>query len=221
MRPQRKAANDIIERYENQLTEFLETNKEEILAYFSGADRRAGFQQDGPNKDQVVAQVESLYGQAKTIESDRQKKAAAWLNEVEQMWSGFETEITQLANEYQLRNGTISLERPFSPTQSKLKLINKWVPWFDLTIGCLLMIGLFSRFASLLGAGFLASVIASQPPWVLDAVPTYYQSVEFFGLLVIFATAAGRCAGLDYFIYQIWNRYRGADYLEDEDELDS
>ena len=40
--------------------------------------------------------------------------------------------------------------------------------------------------------------------WLLRAEPTYYQSVELFALLAICATAAGRYAGLDFFICAWW-----------------
>jgi hypothetical protein len=50
------------------------------------------------------------------------------------------------------------------------------------------------------------SVIASQPPWVTGAAPTYYQIVEFAGLLVLAGTGAGRWAGLDYFGYLLFGR---------------
>ena len=78
-------------------------------------------------------------------------------------------------------------------------MINHIIPWFDTIVGALLIIGLFTRLASLAGAVFLASVIAMQPPWIPGTVPTYYQAIEMFALLVIFATCAGRMGGLDYF----------------------
>ena len=138
------------------------------------------------------------------------------------MWDGLEFEINELAGEEQRNAGPVQLVRPFDPPNSKIRTINQWVPWFDMAIGALLMIGLFSRLASFLGAGFLATVIATQPPWVMDSIPTFYQSVELAGLLVIFATCAGRYAGLDYFIHQIWIRYIASDSNEEnESELDS
>ena len=207
MPEQREAANQIIERYEEKLTYFLEANREDLLAYFRGADRLDGFGQDGENRASVANQVESLYGQIGTIQSDRQSQAAIWMGEVEKMWDGYEFEINSLANSYQTAGGEVQLVRPFDRETSQLSWINRVVPWFDLTIGGLLMIGLFSRLASLLGAGFLASVIAAQPPWVFDAQPVFYQGIELVGLLVVFATCAGRYAGADYFTSWIWNSY--------------
>jgi uncharacterized membrane protein YphA (DoxX/SURF4 family) len=85
------------------------------------------------------------------------------------------------------------------------------IPWFDLIVGSLLILGLFSRLASLAGAGFLLSVLATQPPWVPDVVTSgpgsvYLYVIEFAALLVIFATCAGRNFGVDYFIHAIFGR---------------
>jgi len=63
------------------------------------------------------------------------------------------------------------------------------------------LLGLFTRFWAIVGSGFLLSVISSQWPGWPGAAPTYYQAVELFALLVLCATAAGRYAGLDFFIH--------------------
>ena len=73
-------------------------------------------------------------------------------------------------------------------------------------VGVFLLLGLFTRFWSIVGAGFLFSVISSQWPGWPGAEPTYYQSIELVALLVIFSTAAGRLAGLDFFIDLLWRR---------------
>ena len=208
MRGQRDAANDILDLYEKQLTEYLEANRDEILAYFKGEERNDGFDRDGPNRKDVANSVESLMGQVKSIQTDRQKKAAGWLRDIENMWNGLEHDLNQLATTEQKRGGTVTLYRPFDPPNSKLRTINKIVPWFDTILGVLLMIGLFTRISSLLGAGFLATIVITQPPWVLGAAPTFYQCIELAGLLVVFAACAGRCGGIDYFIHKLWNSYK-------------
>ena len=84
----------------------------------------------------------------------------------------------------------------------RYKIINKVIPWFDTIIGALLILGLFTRFASLAGGLFLLSVIISQPPWIPGTQPTAYQAIEMFAMLAIFATCAGRYGGLDFFFSQ-------------------
>ena len=80
-----------------------------------------------------------------------------------------------------------------------LQIINHIIPWFDLIVGGLLIVGLFTRLASFCGAAFLLSVIATQPPWIPGTQPTYLYAIEFMALVVIFATVAGRMGGLDFF----------------------
>jgi len=92
------------------------------------------------------------------------------------------------------------LHRPFAQKNSRHSLINKVIPWFDLTVGVLLILGLFTRWASLAAAGFLFSVLLTQPFWIPGTVPTYYQGIEMVACLVLFAVHAGRFGGLDYFL---------------------
>jgi uncharacterized membrane protein YphA (DoxX/SURF4 family) len=84
----------------------------------------------------------------------------------------------------------------------KLHRMNVAVTGLIIGIGVCLVLGLFTRLASLAGILFLGAVMATQPPWVEGANTTvfYYQLVEIAGLVVLFASAAGRWAGLDFFI---------------------
>ncbi len=81
------------------------------------------------------------------------------------------------------------------------------MPWFDTIVGALLIVGLFTRLAALAGAGFLFSIILTQWPGAPGALPTYYQTIEMLGMLVLAATAAGQFAGLDYVLYSYWSRF--------------
>jgi uncharacterized membrane protein YphA (DoxX/SURF4 family) len=71
-----------------------------------------------------------------------------------------------------------------------------------------LLLGLFTRIASILGFLFLLGVVASQPFWIADAVPTMNFYIEMAGLLVLAGTRAGRWFGLDYFTYAMFHRGR-------------
>ena len=78
-------------------------------------------------------------------------------------------------------------------------------------VGVLLILGLFTRLASVAGMLFLGSVMATQPPWVYGANSqyVYYQMVEVLALFVLFVFAAGRFGGLDYLIYGLYRRCCG------------
>ena len=206
IREQRSRLKEILADHKSMLEGWLNFNETEIVAHFGTDDRLEGFQRDGVNRQKVGTYVESLRGQIDTIESDRSKKLKGWKKEVSDMWSSLEGQVNSLAVADQAERAMLPLERTFAPSNSNLAIINRIIPWFDVIVGSLLILGLFSRLASLLGAGFLLSVLATQPFWVPGSDPTYLYMIEFAALLVIFATCAGRNFGLDYFIHTFLNR---------------
>ena len=187
----------ILASAQRQLQTFLDTNSHEILEYFGGLDRLDGFNRDGENREQVVEYVPSLRGQYAEIRSDLDKKRNQWIAEIEKIWDGLENDINGLAIDEQQSRGPVVLSRPYQPKSSRIEFINKFIPWFDMIVGGLLIVGLFSRLASLAGGLFLLTVILTQPFWLPGSAPTFYQSIELAGLVVIFATCAGRYGGLD------------------------
>ncbi|MDA7949914.1 MAG: DoxX family protein [Pirellulaceae bacterium] len=91
--------------------------------------------------------------------------------------------------------------RPVHPLlpNSTLDDLTKWVL---LAIGFMLILGLFTRLASLAGIAFLASIIwITWQPVEVGISPTQYQEIELIALFLLLATAAGRYGGLDYLIH--------------------
>lgn len=84
-------------------------------------------------------------------------------------------------------------------TPSPLEWVNPLVKWTVLGVGGCLLLGLFTRLAAVVGAGFLLSVMASQPPWVPGANLDFfgYQLVEVAAMLTVAVTGAGRWYGVD------------------------
>ena len=82
------------------------------------------------------------------------------------------------------------------------------IKYVVLIVGILLILGLCTRPACVVGIGFLASVIATQPPWVETAntMYFYYQLVEVLALFVLFVFAAGQFGGLDYLANGLYRR---------------
>ena len=203
---QAERAELILEEHEAQLNDFLSYNEVELISHFGTADRLNGFQRDGQNRAEAAVYVESLREQVKEIQDDRQKKLNGWASEVSGIWDSFETQINALAVGEQLidpRTGEnrskLPLHRQFDDDNAFSKWVDKIIPWFDTIVGVLLIIGLFTRLASLAAAMFLVSVILTQPPWIPGTEPTYFYFIELFALLVIFALSAGRMGGLDFF----------------------
>lgn len=192
-------ANEILAAHELELQDWINANRVTLMAHYRTGDRLVGFERDGENKSQVAMKVDSLRGQIDTIASDRYKELAKWKSEVSEVWDSFEMQINSIAVGDQVRDASLPLDRPYAQQNSKLSVINKVIPWFDTIVGVLLILGLFTRFASLAAALFLCSVLLTQPFWIPGTVPTYYQAIEMAACLVLFATCAGRIGGLDFF----------------------
>jgi thiosulfate dehydrogenase [quinone] large subunit len=89
--------------------------------------------------------------------------------------------------------------------------------WGLAVVGMLLILGLFTRLASLAGIGFILLFYLCNPPFVgyFYSIPTEgsylivnKNLVELCALLVIFATGSGRFAGLDRVVHALLPRRR-------------
>lgn len=87
--------------------------------------------------------------------------------------------------------------------------------WGLTVVGVLLMLGLFTRLASLAGIAFILMFYLSTPPFVgyFYSVPTEgsylivnKNLVELCALIVIFTTGSGRFAGLDRILHGLFAR---------------
>ena len=89
--------------------------------------------------------------------------------------------------------------------------------WGLTLVGLLLMLGLFTRLASLAGIGFILLFYLANPPFVgyFYAIPTEgsylivnKNLVELCALVVILVTRSGRFAGLDRILHGLFARRR-------------
>ena len=120
---------------------------------------------------------------------------------IDSYWEGFEHELLHLANLSDAQKVALKLDKP-SESES-IQLINRIIPYFDMSVGLLLILGLFARTAALAAGGFLLSILMTQPAILgeASAPTTILYAIEMFAAFVLFATCAGRYAGLDYFIH--------------------
>jgi uncharacterized membrane protein YphA (DoxX/SURF4 family) len=205
---QTKQATAIYNRYERMLVSYLRSIADgdggEYFKKLQRRDRYKGHPQDSdPKKDEVTGawtQVPALRGQLASLETDIKKQRGPWLASIDAMWNGYEQEINNLATEDQQSRGPVRLVRPGRTLTDNIT-IDRFIPYFDLTIGILLVLGLFTRVAASAGAAFLATIVITQWPWAYDVQPTFNQTVELCALLVLAGTAAGRFAGLDWFLH--------------------
>lgn len=200
IRNQHDAANDVVDAWTQQLEVWIASNYEAIHEYVQYKKRVAK-----NDADPVRQEVATLKGQASTIEGDMKKEAAPLVAGVAEIWDGFGADLNRLAVASQAEKDKYTITRP-DQAPKRLGLVNKVIPWFDTIIGVLLILGLFTRPAAIAAAVFLLSVILMQPPWIDGTVPTYYQAVELFALLVLAAVGAGRYAGLDFFLRALYYR---------------
>ena len=197
---QPKRVAEVLQSHQWELEDWVNANRVAVLAWYNTSDRLDGFERDGEERDRAARDVASLRGQVDDIQKKRTAEMAKWKGEVAAIWDSLETQINSMPVERQLRDsGEYPLHRPYAQVNSRHAMVNKIIPWFDITVGVLLILGLFTRWASLAAAIFLFSVLMTQPFWVPGAAPTYYQAIEFVACLVLFAIHAGRFGGLDYF----------------------
>jgi uncharacterized membrane protein YphA (DoxX/SURF4 family) len=145
----------------------------------------------------------SLQAHDARIAEDRNKLVQPVLATVDRMWGALENDLNDLATTEQYeQQGRLEIgkvgRRPFDSV-----FVDRWIPYFDLTVGICLILGLFTRVASIAGAMFLASVCISQWPWAEGAIPIYYQAIEMLAMLLLAAIGAGQFAGIDFLISSV------------------
>lgn len=195
-----RAARDRIDRElataGDRLRAFYENNRLEISAWLDAENRLDGFARDGNYRGPTASGVASLQQQVDRIAADRKTVAGGWFATIDAIWDDLETGVRQAVSEPR----ALPLPRPWAPANSTVAWINRVLPWFDLVIGVLLVIGLWTRLAAVAGMLLLLGVVATQPFWVSAAANTWFQWMELAVLFLLLATAAGRVGGLDYFL---------------------
>ncbi len=197
---QKAEARSVHSRWQKLLETFAAEFEPELIEYFQGVRRR-----DRNREDPAMQGVESLRGQTKKWESKLKGSGAPLIATAETLRSGFEMAIYDLANETQRRRGLLTVAEPGRRTVDSVTM-DSFIPVFDIVIGLLLMFGLLTRMASVIGALFLGSVVLSQFPGATGAVATWPQAIEMVALFVLAATAAGQFAGLDLFTAPFFRR---------------
>ena len=197
---QAEQAQRVYDTRRRQLEWFFNEYEEDLDTYFKGVERWERNRRDAARQG-----VTSLRGQSQQIERELQRELVPLLATTDKIRTGYQRDLHALATPEQARRGTLALPRPGRQLMDTV-FIDSFIPYFDVVVGAMLILGLFTRVAALAGAGFLAGIVLTQWPWAPGAVPTHYQVIEMFALLVIAATGAGRFAGLDYFTNLLWRR---------------
>lgn len=200
---QRTQAAEAFERRDQQLADYLAGESLDIQAYQHELWRLDNMQQ-AAGAEEVPYRQSRIAKKAAEVDSTPQK----WVATVRQYDQEFVHELQGLLTEEQAVSvvGAQANAALTDPKKTQLRWVNLAVTGLTIGVGCCLLLGLFTRLASVVGALFLLSVMVTQLPWVPGAntVFFYYQLVEFAALLFLAAVAAGRVAGLDFILHGLW-----------------
>jgi uncharacterized membrane protein YphA (DoxX/SURF4 family) len=130
-------------------------------------------------------------------------QAAAWSKSVDAIWEGLVADLHSTVKDGEIK------EVPLAKT--KLEQVDRVVTYTNVAIGACLILGLFTRFASLGGVLFLAQVVAAQPDWPGLYPPPHPSAgrsllvnkefVEMMALVALGLSPVGRWCGLDYIVH--------------------
>lgn len=141
-------------------------------------------------------------------DNENWKTMQPWIATVRQIEDKFIEEAQALAADAKVESDSIAdaLEE-----KSSLKLIDGAVTCVVLGAGVCVFLGFLTPVAALLAAGFLLSLIMTQPPWVTGADMTAFfnWAIELAAFLVLAAVGAGRWAGIDGVLLRGWSLLRG------------
>jgi uncharacterized membrane protein YphA (DoxX/SURF4 family) len=191
---QQKQADRILKQWLARLDQFHKDNREAIDEYFLELQRVRDSKADTTTRE-VAFQRDWIAGK----EAELRATLRGFTSQLQSMDRRLQNDLYAVANQQQRQRGALAL-----PRRSR-SVLDTVVKYFITAVGACLILGLLTRTASLGGAAFLMSVIATQPPWVAGAETSYfyYQMVELLALLLLAATGAGRFAGLDFFVYSV------------------
>lgn len=170
------------------------------------AEYRYGLERRETNEQDPARALPGFQKHEAKIQSELMSKRMPWQSAIDKIWKGLETDINRIATpEQQQAGGYLSLTRP-GRTALDSEASDKIIPWMHMTIGVLLVIGLFTRLSALVAGAFLATVIVTQWPFTPGTVSTSYQQVEACACLVLLTIGAGRYLGLDGVLSGLFSR---------------
>jgi uncharacterized membrane protein YphA (DoxX/SURF4 family) len=187
------ALKTISERYKYHLDA-----KEDVISEY-----RLMLARRDANAEDESRQLASLQTHDSRIAGETRKLYGEIVPPIDKLWRDLETDLNHIATAEQWKpRGRLKIGRIGRSTLGA-ETMDAIVPYFNLAVGVLLLLGLFTRPAAIAGAVFLASVCASQWPGTPGAAPIFNQAVEMFALLTLAAIGAGRYFGLDFFLGSI------------------
>lgn len=183
------AAEEVYRQNLQRLADYLAEEADEIEV-FRHELWRLETMRDTPGATEIDYREERIADKS----ADTSRTGWRWWTAVSELEEGYIRDLAAAAG-----------DRPQADTVRAWRT-RSWLTWIDPAVICVvtgvgvcMMLGLFTRLAGVVGAAFLLSVIASQPPWVPGADTTYfgYQLAEVGAMLTLATVGAGQWYGLD------------------------
>jgi uncharacterized membrane protein YphA (DoxX/SURF4 family) len=204
---QKEAASAVLARRKQQLADYM-AGEEAAIAEWQHELSRLSAWQAGPDAEDLPFQ------KARIAEKEAETTAASsgWVTQVRQFEAALFADLrgiltTEQAASEETTDEVNNVLR--DANERKLERLNRTVTGLIIGVGACLLLGLLTRLACVGGIAFLMMVVATQPPWVAGATPTYNQIVEIAALVVLFAAGAGRWFGLDFFLRALFGKCCG------------
>jgi uncharacterized membrane protein YphA (DoxX/SURF4 family) len=196
---QTRLADRIVEMRKAQVREFFQQNKEAIETYFHDLKRHE------ETKQSAASQLDFQKQRNWKQHQDLQRKAQDWLAQLERLTQQYHEDLAGLL--HQEPGKVAALLDPDAFT------MDDFITLSNIAIGACLIVGLFTRLASLGGAMFLLTIVLAQPEWpgIYPPAPAAAgrsllvtkEFVEMVALLALAALPTGRWAGLDFFLHYL------------------
>lgn len=200
---QQTALNDAFKKNYRQLAWLAEKQRYQIEEWQHELDRLNEL-----TESDEAGEVPYVNGWIADWQVEANNDPRPWLADVAGAEAAYHSDLRDVFTDEQFESSTLldRVESTLNPP-TKLQKIDKTVTYFTLGVGLLLIFGLFTRLASVAAAGFLLSVMATQPIWA-SGVPDMakmifpYQGIEVCALLVLAGIGAGTWAGLDGLLFR-------------------
>jgi uncharacterized membrane protein YphA (DoxX/SURF4 family) len=206
-----EASKKTLDEFQEKAKTYLNENAEDIAKYFTALDRFEG----------KVSDPHLEIGQTAPFQQKRhwdemlalRGEVGVWVKEIEADETALKHSLCALLTDKQKAKGSVPCTWNVLKW-SRTEQLNFMVTAGITAIGLCLMLGLCSRLAALGGAAFMCFVVMTQP-----AFPTIYPPdlemlghallinkdfIEMMTLLLIASLPVGRWAGLDFFLYRIF-----------------
>ena len=206
---QKQQAENVLNKRLETLSEYLDGIDEDVVAYRHDLYRLKNWR-DSPE----AKSVPFVQSRITTKNTETTGQLKSWRTEVAAFDDVLVNDLTNILTpeqKAQAATATAAHAATYDDTRSRLDKLNIVVTVVTIGVGSCLLLGLFTRLASIAGALFLLGVILSQPFWLAESVPTSSQWIEMAGLLVLAGTGAGRWFGLDAITYAMFHRDRAVE----------